>query len=299
MKIKKLIIWLVVIMVVCLVIGGILFTIGGKAWLNEEYLDETINQTELISIETTQDLLIRTTSEDINILPYEGSVIKANLHGYMATSENINLPELKYVSGPVTTIYIDDRNDWVFGIWKKNLDLDVYVPRANIKNYAIESVSGNIDAKSIDASIIKASSTSGNLYFEEVNNKELMLTTVSGEITLKNSNVAKFDFGSTSGDIVANGILMHGRAGSISGDISLETTNIDNDWDIDTTSGDIDLTFAKDVDYNINFEAVSGDVRTDVPLIIKESRDNKLQGKNGESEYTIFVNSVSGDFTLN
>ena len=88
------------------------------------------------------------------------------------------------------------------------------------------------------------------------------------------------------------------RAKTFSGTIHLDAADTGNDLDLDTFSGDVELTLPQNAGADIRFNSFSGDIRTDLPiaLVSKSRRDMHATLNGGGSD--VRVKTFSGDVRL-
>ena len=126
---------------------------------------------------------------------------------------------------------------------------------------------------------------------------------------------------SVSGDIEAEGLRSHVRANSVSGDIFVETSEMVDantvsgtieatmgraDWRGDlefrSVSGDIILTLPDDIDVEVEFQSLSGDIDSDFPITLRSRRNRwftgNVRGTIGDGGRSLVAQTVSGDLRL-
>ena len=101
-----------------------------------------------------------------------------------------------------------------------------------------------------------------------------------------------------SGDVKLTRMAGPVRAKTFSGTIHLDATDTGNDLDLDTFSGDVELTLPQNAGADIRFNSFSGDIRTDLPitLVSKSRRDMHATLNGGGSD--VRVKTFSGDVRL-
>ena len=124
-----------------------------------------------------------------------------------------------------------------------------------------------------------------------------------------------------SGNVEAEGLDSHVEARTVSGDIYVSTSDLADvstvsgsieaemgraDWRGDlefaTVSGDITLSFPDNLDTEVEFESLSGDMDSDFPIAIR-SRSNRwigghIRGTIGDGGRSLSIKTVSGDLWL-
>lgn len=128
------------------------------------------------------------------------------------------------------------------------------------------TISGDIQIKNISSEKVRIESTSGDIEVGEITG-DTELKTVSGEISVRKL-YGNMDLETTSGDIEINEFMIYGnsKVNSISGDINIKFAETsDCVINTKTVSGDVDLPNGRNVlgtgnENNIDIETVSGDI---------------------------------------
>ena len=143
----------------------------------------------------------------------------------------------------------------------------------------------------------------------------VMVETISADCEVTETELRSLDFESTSGNLDAEGSFGEFSAGTVSGEITFLGQTVDAE--VETTSGDVDLTFTETPDeltvesvsgdltlsldggrgFRMEYETVSGDLNGNFPL---ERRDDVYlylpEGGKATAEFD--VETVSGDVNL-
>ncbi len=117
---------------------------------------------------------------------------------------------------------------------------------------------------------------SANLTIDNVNVKELDLDTVSGDIVVKSSTVEDFNID------------------SVSGSVNLITSTCPENGKFDSVSGSISFELPQDAGYEVEFNTVSGDYKSDKTTTKKSGKTYTVG--DGKAKYK--VNTVSGNFSI-
>lgn len=167
--------------------------------------------------------------------------------------------------------YWKDQNRFPFGAIADK-DLLIQVPRDwRCDALEIETASADVDAESL---------TIGKVEFDGA----------SGEFDFRNCIVDSMDVDTASGDIRFNGSLNVLECDAASADCELVLRNCPNRIDLDTASGDLDLTLPENCGFTANMDALSGRLESDFAV----SRvDGNLISGDGSSR--IDISAMSGD----
>lgn len=158
------------------------------------------------------------------------------------------------------------------------------------------TTSGDIILGEIDGGM-NLSSTSGDIRLE-CGRGELDAETVSGDIRAE-ALEGFFEFDTTSGTISVLGGEGGGKADSVSGDIRIFLELAAGDFNVSTTSGNVDFKLPDTEGYSLNFDSTSGECRTffDGDLSFSK-KGNRADGKYGDGARVIRVSTVSGDLRI-
>ena len=124
---------------------------------------------------------------------------------------------------------------------------------------------------------------------------ELEVNTVSGALEAELAQPLKeFSGDSTSGSFQVSAPAVEDfSASSVSGSVSLSAQSAPKALDIQTTSGDIDLTLPEDAAFTLDYDATSGELSSDLPYTTEGGQH--IFG-DGTGEYVI--GAVSGDVRI-
>ncbi|MBR7081794.1 MAG: DUF4097 family beta strand repeat protein [Oscillospiraceae bacterium] len=141
------------------------------------------------------------------------------------------------------------------------------------------------DAKSLKVSI--PASLRGEL-------RRLSVDTVSSKCVVSDQGADKLYINTVSGKIEADGDFREIDADSVSGRVDITCGTLPDDMDIDTVSGGVRLTLPENDGFSVEFDSVSGDLKSDLALARFEER---YTYKNGGPDFA--VDTVSGDLNIN
>lgn len=161
--------------------------------------------------------------------------------------------------------------------WPSDLkkDLTVTVPRDWVcRDLEIDAASAAVDIQ--DLTIM-----------------ELELDTASGTCRLENCDVGEMDVDTASGDVTFSGTLGSFDCDSASAKITLVLANVPRSIDVDTASGDLDVTLPADAGFTASVEGLSTRFSSDFPTITQKGRYVC-----GDGACEIQVDAMSGDVTI-
>ena len=175
--------------------------------------------------------------------------------------------------------------------YSKNTDhafgVGLVLGKEESKNLIIEVPFGwQCDSLEIDAA-------SASLEVRELTIREMEFDGASGTCIFDNCTVEKLDLDTASGDVRFTGSLQQLDCDSASADILLELTNVPRSIELDTASGDLEVTLPADAGFTVTLDALSSDFRSDFDTI---RRNNSYVAGNGRCR--IDVDAMSGDVTV-
>lgn len=284
-NIKRIIVWLLMLMAGSYIIAGALFFISGDAQsfkpgeTFQGIYDKTIDETQTLDMEGLENLIITSMSTDINLIPTEEETIRAHLHGGIPCSNKKYMPTMTTeANGNNAEIRVEWPNVLVVGYMMSNIKLDIYLPKAYQQDLTLKTSSASIQFSELTLRNLNCTSTSGDLrgVLAVTENTNFKSSSGTYETGIRASNT--FTMESTSGDF---------RSGSVETEkftriSSAGATNIKSltctDFNHNSTSGDLRLDYIRSV--NSKIETSSGTVRI-----------------SGENTGDIKIKTTSGDIT--
>ncbi len=144
----------------------------------------------------------------------------------------------------------------------------------------------NCDSLEIDAA-------SASLYVSDMTIWEVELDTASGVCEFENCSVNTIDLDTASGDIRYTGTLQELECDAASASFTGVLSNVPRHLDMDTMSGDLDITLPEGCGFTVSMDAMSSDFYSDF--------DTNIRGKqyvHGDGGCRIDINAMSGDVTI-
>ncbi len=315
--IKRVSIWLLIIMVLAFVVAGTIFAFEGYSGIFSDQ-ENKINEEKILVIDNIKNVTINTVSTDINVIPTDSKDLKVHFYGDYSGK---NIPKLETDSyGDKVNIKIKHPKvvslNFSFS-FHNSLRLDVYIPKTYTGSTDINTTSGDLTMDSFSLDKIKFNSVSGDLAATSLSAKEFTITTTSGDADIKNLN-GNLLFKSVSGDIAATSVntkefamtTTSGNASiksfngnllfkSVSGDIDAEYSSFNNNVKVSTTSGDTKISLPSASEFKLDFNSVSGNTSSDFPVDTSDNPGNHhTTGTIGNSSNSIEIDSVSGDLEI-
>lgn len=115
----------------------------------------------------------------------------------------------------------------------------------------------------------------------------------SGVCSIMNCNVDEIDLDTASGNITFEGTLDMLDCDAASANCRVTVTNVPSSIEIDTASGDLDLTFPDNCGFTCNLTTMSGEFTSDFP-----TTSHNGNHVHGDGSCRINVSAMSGDVTI-
>jgi DUF4097 and DUF4098 domain-containing protein YvlB len=150
-----------------------------------------------------------------------------------------------------------------------------------------KSISGDVELTgSAPDARITGSTVSGAVRARDLKTRALSLSAISGNAEVSNVEAERLEVKSVSGDVIfAGAAVRNGR------------------YEFNTHSGNVRLTLAGSSGFELNASTFSGDVRSDLPVTINDSRPRRGPGRSvravvGDGAATLTVSTFSGDIVI-
>ena len=160
----------------------------------------------------------------------------------------------------------------------------------------LSSTSGSIEVENCDDDV-RGNSVSGSV--EVINVKgDVTAHSVSGNVTVRGPG-GRVDSNSSSGSLEVRGANNDVKAHTASGRVEISGNPSGNSfWDLKTMSGGINISVPTDANFHLSSSAVSGQIRTQVPIVIEEQGKHSLRARMGNGNGRVEVHTVSGSVEL-
>jgi DUF4097 and DUF4098 domain-containing protein YvlB len=160
----------------------------------------------------------------------------------------------------------------------------------------LTTASGTITASNV-GNDLRVSTTSGNVNISGVKG-DVRANVVSGVIRIANPG-ARVDTSNTSGEVEIQGASNDVKAHAISGLVSVQgNPSSGSYWDLKTVSGGVQLRVPATANFHFSAEAASGEIRTDIPIVVEEQGKHSLRAHMGNGGGRVEVHTVSGEIRV-
>jgi len=282
-NIRKIVIWLVVIAVVSLIIATIAFFSTENYMVSfrdrNNFEGNPIDEVNTFGIYQLKEIYIHSVSSDVSVFPTDEEDIRIYFYGRSALKSEKTFPKLiTNLEGSKLKIEIKYPK-LIF--YNADVVLDVYIPQNYTGNINIDAVSADVDISNLDINNFQCKTVSGDLKIKSLGSDNLTLNTTSGEVNI-------MDF---TGNL---------KADSVSGDINVRCRVFDNNIDVKTISGQVEIDLPQNAEFYLKTNTVSGEVVAKFPItIISFNKMNQLEGTVGTGDNSIIIDTVSGDIYIN
>lgn len=174
-----------------------------------------------------------------------------------------------------------------------------------------QGVSGGMHVEHVERDV-QLTTMSGGVEVSDVG-EDVRASSASGEITIRNAKgdvrghslsgaVHVFQPGgrveaeSASGGIEIQGAKFDVKAHGVSGELKIQGDPGEHGyWDLKTVSGAVQVTVPRNANFRFSSEATSGDIRTEIPIVVEEQGKHSLRAHVGNGGGRIEVHTVSGE----
>ena len=132
-----------------------------------------------------------------------------------------------------------------------------------------------------------------NVVVEDMIIDEVDFDSASGFCVFENCQVEDLSLDSASGDIHFSGTLDTLDCDAASADCVIDLTNVPSRIDMDTASGDLDLTLPENCGFTVSLDALSSDFSSEFPTT--QSNGDHVYG---DGSCRISIDAMSGDVTI-
>jgi lia operon protein LiaG len=285
------VIWLVVIAAISLTIATIAFFSTENYMINfrdrnnfegnsiDEVKTFDIDEVKTFDVEQLKEIYIHSVSSDVSVFSTDEEDVKIHFYGNSTAGSEKELPNLiTNLEGSKLKIKIEYSKVLFYNA---NVVLDIYIPQDYEESIIVDAVSADIDISNLDINNFQCKTVSGDLKIKSLGSDNLILKTTSGEMNI-------MDF------------MGNLEADSVSGDINARYRVFDNNIDVKTISGKVEIDLPQNAEFYLKTNTVSGEVVAKFPItIISFNKMNQLEGSVGAGDNSIIIDTVSGDIYIN
>jgi hypothetical protein len=160
----------------------------------------------------------------------------------------------------------------------------------------LSTLSGTIRASNINDDL-KASSASGSVVVSNIKG-DVRISALSGSTQITKPG-GRVEASTASGAVDVQDATKDVKAHAASGRINVEgNPGSSSYWDLKTASGLVQLGVPKNANFHLAADAVSGAIKTDIPVVVEEQGKHSLRARIGNGGGRVEVHTVSGEIRL-
>ena len=160
----------------------------------------------------------------------------------------------------------------------------------------LNTLSGSIEAQNIGDDL-RASSASGRVTASKIKG-DVRISALAGETQIVGPG-GRVDADTASGTVDVRGATRDVKAHAVSGTVNVQGNPGDTSyWDLKTASGVVHLGVPSNANFRLSAEAVSGQIKTDVPIVIEEQGKHSLRARMGNGGGRVEVHTISGEIRV-
>src|SRR5882762_8508019 len=164
------------------------------------------------------------------------------------------------------------------------------------RDVQISTASGSVSAADI-GNDVRVSSASGSVNVSNTKG-DVRVTALSGVIRVSNPG-GRIEADTASGEVEIQGAAKDVKSHAASGRVSVQgNPGADSYWELKTASGTVQLSVPASANFHLSAEAVSGEIRTDIPIVIEEQGKHSLRAHMGSGGGRVDVHTVSGEIRV-
>lgn len=308
-NIKKIVLWLFVIMICSFGTAVLLMQTEGARLISNQKQNKIMNfisflqsaaeanfdeeelkrhgykdiaDERILDVNNAENMYIKAISSGINIKKHDKESIRVNFHGVSKDTDYFPkleitqeqgkiLIEIKHPAKPFANISL--------GIARKH-QLDIYLPPSYDGNLQIHTTSGNTVISELSLRQLDFKSVSGNLKASSV--------IVKGQTHLE----------TTSGNVDIEGQLSDTKCKTVSGHFSVLQEYAKGSMEVSTVSGDVSIKMNKEADFDFAFNTVSGRLNNDFPIYLTSNDRRLIKGHTKSEGGNISIKTVSGNASI-
>ncbi len=160
----------------------------------------------------------------------------------------------------------------------------------------LTTASGTISATDV-GSDVRVSTASGSVSVSNVKG-DVRVNALTGVIQVSKPG-DRVEADTASGSVDIQGAAHDVKAHAMSGRVSVQgNPGAESYWELKTASGGVQLSVPPSANFHLSADAVSGEIRTDIPIMIEEQGKHTLRARIGNGGSRVEVRTVSGEIRI-
>lgn len=309
--------WIVVALVL-LVAGGIGTFTSFKG--DFTFGTEKIDQQQWMEADGVSDIIVKSGSMDVTIVPSSDQKIKAKLSGRASRKYRDKLKLMLERNGDQLNVSLEDKVGFTIGLNFVNVNLTLELPQQTYRKLVLDTGSGDTEVKQVQADRIELDTGSGDVDLEQLISSALSvvvgsgnlhataitanelaeLKAQSGDVTVDGLKSKQLTAKTGSGNIELNDVDAVIKGEARSGDIDLALDALNQAVDLETGSGDVSLkTREQPQNAHITYSTGSGDLDNDWDGGQKSTdADDRENLVFGSGTVPVHIHTGSGDLDV-
>jgi len=157
----------------------------------------------------------------------------------------------------------------------------------------LSTASGSISASDI-GSDVRVKSATGSVTVSNARG-DVVVDALAGTIHITRPG-GRIEADTASGEVVIEGASSDVKAHAASGRVSVQgNPGSDSYWELKTISGSVQLGVPASANLHLSAEATSGEIRTEIPIVVEEQGKHSLRAHMGSGGGRVDVHTVSGE----
>jgi DUF4097 and DUF4098 domain-containing protein YvlB len=160
----------------------------------------------------------------------------------------------------------------------------------------LTTAAGSVEATDVGDDV-RASSASGSVTISNAKG-DVRANSLNGAVQI-NKPGGRVDADSASGSIDIQGANFDTKAHTVSGSVGVRGDPGEHGyWDLKTVSGKVQVYVPANSNFRFSAEAISGEIKTDIPIVIEEQGKHSLRAHIGTGGGRVEVHTVSGEIHI-
>ena len=164
------------------------------------------------------------------------------------------------------------------------------------RNADLATASGSVTANDV-GSDVQVASASGNVTVSNVKG-DVRVKAISGVIRVSHPG-GRVEGNTASGEVEIQDATNDVTAHAASGRVYVQgNPGAQGYWNLRTASGGVQISVPSSANFHLSAEAVSGEIRTDIPIVVEEQGKHSLRARVGNGGGRIEVRTASGEIRV-
>jgi DUF4097 and DUF4098 domain-containing protein YvlB len=164
------------------------------------------------------------------------------------------------------------------------------------RDVQLATASGSISANDVGGDV-HVSSASGSVAVSNAKG-DVRVKAIAGVIRVSQPG-GRVEADTASGEVEIQGAANDVKAHATSGRVYVQGNPGGNSfWELKTVSGGVQFSVPSSANFHLSAEAVSGEIRADIPIVIEEQGKHSLRAHMGNGGGRVEVHTVSGEIRL-